>query len=380
MGAKTHIQNLLIQPLDLPLKSPFGIAGGQLNVARNLLVTVELASGIRGYGEAAPFPAFNGETRASVRAALERTRPLVLGANVRHWRKCARTLQAEVTSGAARCALETAILDAFTRFLKVSVWRYLGGKRRQLCTDLTIPTGTPAEARFFAQAAAAKGFRTLKIKVGGGDPESDVTRVRAVREASVAAHLLLDANGGLSSDQALALLSGLRKLGIKPVLFEQPVAREDLDGMIRVHREGKVVVAADESACSAADVRTLIKANAAQVINIKLMKSGLEEAMEMVWLARKAGLKLMIGGLVESTLAMSMSASFAAGAGGFSFVDLDTPLLLAAEPLYGGITYENDVIKVAPIKEGHGVTPDQRPKKPALALLHRVPENGMGAC
>lgn len=357
MAYKTQIQQVLIQPLDIPLKAPFGIAGGRLTTARNLLVTVELACGIRGYGEAAPFPAFNGETCASVQAALETVRPRVLGANVRHWRTLARDLHAELPGGAARCALETAILDAFTRYQKVSVWRYLGGSRRQLRTDLTIPTGSPADARAEASAAAARGFRTLKIKVGGGTPEADVERIRAVREVTASAALLLDANGGFTADQALALLAGLRELGIKPVLFEQPVAREDIEGLIRVRREGKVAVAADESAATASDVRSLISANAVQVINIKLMKSGLVEAMDMAWLAREAGLKLMIGGLVESRLAMSMSASFAAGAGGFTHVDLDTPLLLAEEPFTGGIIYEGDVIKVAHLKEGHGVVP-----------------------
>lgn len=357
MAYKTQIQAVHIQPLDIPLKAPFGIAGGQLACAHNLLVTVELAGGIRGYGEAAPFPAFNGETRESVQTALESVRSRVLGANVRHWRKFARDLQAELKSGAARCALETAILDAFTRYQKISVWRYLGGNRRQLRTDITLPTGSVTEARAAALAAAARGFRTLKIKVGGGEPEADVERIRAVREVTASAVLLLDANAGFTVDQALALLAGLRAIGIKPALFEQPVAREDLDGLVRVHREGRVAVAADESAGSAGDVRELIRARAVQVINIKLMKAGLLEAMDMAWLAREAGLKLMIGGLVESTLAMSMSACFAAGTGGFAYVDLDTPLLLASEPFTGGLAYENDVVRVAHIKEGHGVTP-----------------------
>jgi L-alanine-DL-glutamate epimerase-like enolase superfamily enzyme len=357
MAYKTQIQSLRVDPLDLSLKTPFGIAGGQLPRAANVLVTVELFCGVRGYGEAAPFPVFNGETQASVRAAIESVRARVLGANVRHWRKFSRDLREILPSGAARCALETAILDAFTRYQKVSVWRYLGGGRRQLRTDITVTTGSPDAARAAARDALGRGFRTLKIKVGGGDPLADVARVRAVHDAAPAAALLLDANGGFSAVQALQLLAELRAAGIKPLLFEQPVSRTDLAGLVQVHREGKILVAADESASSSADVRNLIKAGAAQVVNIKLMKSGLAEGMEMAWLAREAGLKLMIGGLVESTLAMSMSACLAAGSGGYSFVDLDTPLFLADEPFTGGMIYEGDVIKVSHIKEGHGVTP-----------------------
>lgn len=361
MTYKTQISSLEVHDLDLPLKAPFGIATGQQLRAANLLVKVELHGGLCGYGEAAPFPAYNAETRDSVRKAIESVRSRVVGVNVRHWRKFGRELKDGLPSGAARCAVETAILDAFTRYQKVSVWRYLGGSRRQLRTDITITTGTPEEARTAAAAAVIRGFRTLKIKVGGGDPLADVERIRAVREAAPAAALLLDANGGFTGDQALVLLAGLRGLGIKPLLFEQPVARENLDGLARVHREGRVAVAADESAASTADVRALVKAGAVQVVNIKLMKSGLTESMEMAWLAREAGLKLMIGGLVESSLAMSMSACFAAGSGSFSYVDLDTPLFLAAEPFTGGLAYEGDIVKVAHIKEGHGVTPVPAP-------------------
>lgn len=356
MAGATQIRRLTVENLDLALREPFGIAGGAQARGANLLVTVELANGVRGYGEAAPFPAFNGETRDRTRAALLALQDRVVGGNVRSWRRLAREWAVDLAGqGAARCALETAMLDAFTRHHKVSLWRYLGGSRRALRTDFTITTGPVEAARATAAAAQARGFRTLKIKVGAGDPMADLDRIRAVRGAAPAAALLLDANAGFTADEALALLGGLREMGIKPALFEQPVARDDVEGLVRVHREGRVAVAADESAGSAADVRILLRARAVQVVNIKLMKCGINEAMEMAWLAREAGLKLMIGGLVESTLGMTVSACFAAGSGGYSFVDLDTPLFLASEPLRGGMTYEGDSLKFTHIKAGHGV-------------------------
>ena len=357
MALRTQISELSWTDLDLSLRQPFGISRGSQDRAGNLLVRVELAGGTVGYGEAAPFPAFNGETREQARAALAGARVHLLGSNVRHWRRLARNLREWLPCAAARCAVETAVVDAFTRYQKVSLWRYFGGGKRQLRTDITLTTGTAEAARIAAADAVLKGFRTLKIKVGGGEPGTDIERLQAVHEVAPVAGLILDANAAFTSDQALELIAGLRGLGIKPLLFEQPVAREDLDGMARVRREGRVLVAADESACSSADVRAIAKAGAAQVINIKLMKSGLAEAMDMAWLARESGLRLMIGGLVESRLAMGMSACFAAGTGGFSYVDLDTPLFLKSEPLAGGIVYEGDVIKVAHIKEGHGVVP-----------------------
>ena len=82
----TTIRALSVEPLDIPLHAPFGISGGAQEIARNLLVTLELADGTRGYGEAAPFPAYNGETQASALAAVEEARAGVVGADVREWR------------------------------------------------------------------------------------------------------------------------------------------------------------------------------------------------------------------------------------------------------------------------------------------------------
>jgi L-Ala-D/L-Glu epimerase len=94
------------------------------------------------------------------------------------------------------------------------------------------------------------------------------------------------------------------------------------------------------------------------VINIKLMKCGIAEALDIAAIARAAGMGLMIGGMVESTLAMTVSACFAAGLGGFSFVDLDTPLFMAETPLVGGMRYEGARITLDHIEAGHGVTPE----------------------
>src|SRR5215210_780862 len=110
MAMPTTIRALSVETLDIPLHTPFGIAGGAQEIARNLLVTVELADGTRGYGEAAPFPAFNGETPEIARAAIEAARTTVEGADAREWRRVAAALRhAMGPVGSAQCAIETAI-------------------------------------------------------------------------------------------------------------------------------------------------------------------------------------------------------------------------------------------------------------------------------
>jgi L-Ala-D/L-Glu epimerase len=359
MAAPTTIRTLDVAAMDIALSEPFGIAGGSADVARNLLVTLELADGTRGYGEAAPFAAFNGETQELAHAALDAARSTVEGADVREWRRVALALHGAMGPvGSARCALETAMLDALTRRAAMPLWAFFGGAGTTLETDMTITTGGVAEAEAATRAILARGISTIKVKIGSGDIALDLERVSAIRAAAPDAPLILDGNCGYSADGALQLLALLHARAITPVLLEQPVPKDDIAGMRQVVQWGTVPVAADESAAGAAQVLRLASERAASVINIKLMKCGIAEALDIAAIARAAGIGLMIGGMVESTLAMTVSACFAAGLGGFSFVDLDTPLFMAETPLVGGMRYEGARITLDHIEAGHGVTPE----------------------
>jgi L-Ala-D/L-Glu epimerase len=353
MPAPTRIQTLTVQPIDVPMRRPFGIAGGVQRVAEIALVTVTLADGTSGFGEAAPFPAFNGETRDGAIEALRAARPSVVGEDARAWRRIA-AMVAGTASGAARCAIETAVLDALTRRAGLPLWAFFGGAERSLVTDVTLPIASVDEARAEAAARVAEGFGRLKVKVGG---EADLARILVVHEAAPGAELMLDGNGGLSAEAALDLLADLRGRGILPILFEQPVPGDDLAGLALVARRGGVPVAADESVTSAADVIGVAALGAAQVVNVKPMKSGVAGALDVAIAARAAGLGLMIGGMVETRLAMSLSACLAAGLGGFAFVDLDTPLFLAEDPFAGGYEQRGAVLDVSGIEAGHGAVP-----------------------
>ncbi|MFT3767838.1 MAG: hypothetical protein QM820_20500 [Minicystis sp.] len=104
MPAPTQITRLTIEPIDIPMDRPFGIAGGAQVVAENALVTVELADGTRGFGEAAPFPAFNGETRAGAVVAAEASRGVVEGEDARAWRRIAAALHGPASRSDRRAA------------------------------------------------------------------------------------------------------------------------------------------------------------------------------------------------------------------------------------------------------------------------------------
>lgn len=348
-----RIQTVQFEPLNVDLIEPFGIASGAQLRAENVLVCVTLDDGSRGYGEAAPFPAVSGENQAQTLADLVSLAEASRGEDSAGWKDHAtRLARLAPAAPAARCAVETALLDAHFRSEGVSLWTYFGGKERELTTDITITTGSIDHAFESAARARKSGFSTLKLKVGAGD---DIERIRAVIRAAPTARLVLDANAAFTGEQALALLDALGPDTSRIALFEQPVARDDYAGLRAVKE--RVLVAADESARSVEDVMRLAEERACDVVNIKITKTGVVEAMAIVAFAKSSGLGLMIGGMVETRLAMTLSACLAAGSGGFSFVDLDTPLFMKCDPFRGGMARHGARICVDTIESGLGIEP-----------------------
>lgn len=358
-SAATTIKAFNATRLDIPLRVPFGISGGVQPTANNVLVKIELADGTCGLGEAAPLPPYNGETQPATLAALTAAREWLMGADARNWRELGAMLRSRSvkSSGAAQCALESALLDAVARHDRVPLWKQFGGRGTTLETDMTITTGSAEEAGASAKAIRARGIRLIKVKIGGvATAAEDLARIVAVHAVAPDAPLVLDGNAGLTTAVAGELVAALKARGVVPALLEQWLPKDDLAGMAALARESGWPVAADESVTTREDALKVAEAGAAQVINIKLMKAGVAAALDVVEVARARGLELMIGGNVESILGMTMSACFAAGLGGFRYADLDTPWFMAANPFAGGFAVEGGTISVAGIAAGHGVT------------------------
>ncbi|MDB5081147.1 MAG: dipeptide epimerase [Chloroflexi bacterium] len=358
---ETGIRSIEFEPLNIPLIEPFIISIGRLDHVRNVLITVTLENGVIGYGEAAPLEPINGENQATVLATLQTCVPLLVGRDAMQWRKLSGELAGIFSvQAAARAGLEMAILDAVTKTMRVPLYQFFGGYTDRVETDISIPIVEPDRARELAQGITAQGVRFIKIKVGSGI-EADVARTLAVKEGAPNSELQLDANQAYSASEAVELLQELRARGVRVRLFEQPVPKHDRIGLKFVTDQGRVPVAGDEAVFVASDVMDLAHIGAANVVNIKLMKSGLVTGMDIVAVCRAAHIRLMIGGMIESKLAMSCSAHFAAGNGGFEFVDLDTPFLLAEDPFEGGYRVEGPIYHLGEIKAGIGCWPKGRP-------------------
>ena len=193
-----------------------------------------------------------------------------------------------------------------------------------------------------AQELRQQGYRTLKTKVGKNSSE-DLERLKAIVRGAPDMRLMLDANQGFAPFEAVRFIHELEKNEIYPVLFEQPVAKDDYEGMKFVRDHISVPVAADESVFTPADALTVVKYRCADFINIKLMKSGIIDAFNIAAIARSAGISLMVGCMLESKLGLSTSVAFAAGIGGFAFVDLDPHIKASADLFTGGPAFHAPV-------------------------------------
>ncbi len=343
-----------IRRLNVPLLAPFTIAVSRLEHVANVAIRLKLADGCVGWGETPTLPQVTAEDQATAFRLLKAHAGALVGRDAGDWRRIAHELAEQLPEYASvRAGLEMALIDALCRSWGVPLYRFFGGCQCRLVTDITIPICAAAEAERLAAHYRREGFETLKTKVGR-ELDEDIERVRAIRRGHSRCRLILDANEGYEPAQALTLLATLRKHGIEPALLEQPVSRGDWDGLARLAREAGVPVAADESCRGARDALRIARDGLAQVINIKLAKCGVVESLAIAAIARAAGIELMIGGMVETRLAMGFAAHFAAGLGGFTWIDLDTPLLLADDPVRGGYAVTGSAYDLDTGASGHG--------------------------
>jgi L-Ala-D/L-Glu epimerase len=353
--SRTTIRSVTIEPLNIPLLEPFTIATGSVSKARNVLLTIALEDGSVGYGESAPFTPSTGESQETALAAAHGCAALIEGKDAAHWRMLSKAMRSVYFSQATAIAgIEMALLDALTRSYGIPLYVFFGGANTSIETDMSIPMVTPEHGYELARDIVERGIRSIKIKVGG-NIRDDVARVEAIREAAPGHGLMLDANQGYTASEALLCLEALDDHDIRPMMMEQPVHKEDYEGLRYVTQHTTVPVAADESAYSAANVAHLIAMGAVNVVNIKLMKSGFVEALDIAAVCRATHIQLMIGAMMESRLATSAAAHFVAGLGGFRYIDLDTPMLLAEDPFTGGYEQRGGIYDVSGVKSGLGI-------------------------
>jgi L-alanine-DL-glutamate epimerase-like enolase superfamily enzyme len=310
-----------------PIAGVFTIARGAKTQAEVVVVEIE-DGGHTGRGEATPYARY-GETTSAMLAQIASVRGAVEAGADRV------VLQGLLPPGAARNAVDCALWDLEAKRTGAPAWSAAGLPRLDpVKTSYTISLAAP---EVMAQAArAAAGRPMLKLKIGGPD---DLAAVEAVRAAAPKTRLIVDANEALAFDDLVRLAPELARLGVK--LIEQPV-RVGQDAALEGYAS-PVMLCADESLHTRADLAACARRYGA--VNIKLDKAGgLTEALALKREAQAAGLAIMVGCMVATSLAMAPALILAQGA---DFVDLDGPLLLAKDRS-PGLTYLGSVIKPPP--------------------------------
>ena len=306
-----------------PIAGAFTISRGAKTEAVTVVAEVS-HGGHTGRGECVPYPRYNETLEATLAALQAMQEPVSRGLD--------RTaLQAAMPAGAARNALDCALLDLEAKSRKQRVWTLLGRPAPRACTTaFTISLGTP-EAMAAATAKAAHR-PLLKIKLGG---DGDSERIAAVRKAAPESELIVDANEAWTSDNLERNLHACAELGV--TLVEQPLPAGRDDALARIKRP--IAVCADESVHDRASLGGLRERYDA--VNIKLDKTGgLTEALAMADAAQALGFEIMVGCMVATSLAMAPAMVLTPQA---RFVDLDGPLLLA-DDREGGLRYEGNLV------------------------------------
>jgi L-Ala-D/L-Glu epimerase / N-acetyl-D-glutamate racemase len=316
---------------------PFKIASGVQDSCHTLLLEVWDRQGRRGFGEAIPIPLLTDENLAGCEWTLtEQLLPLLRNRHVLCLRELHRDMSRLTRAKSARCAVDVAVHNLQAQILGVPLSKLLGSEQVRFETNYSIGICDLEETVELALHYQEAGYSKIKLKVGL-EPDYDVSRIVKLSQVlGTDVQLRLDANGGWTRHQALSVLRRCEQSQCRIEFVEQPVAREDFEGLRWIRERTAFPVVADESVQNEGDALRLLEGRCVDVLNLKLMKTGgLLPALRIVALAKAFRCQLMIGGMVgESEISVGAAASIAASLG-FSYADLDADILLRDGPFAG---------------------------------------------
>lgn len=310
-----RIERVLIHQYEIPLEEPFVTALKPIPELERVLVEVETDEGIVGLGEGAPAYEVTGETQRSTVAVLEDVlAPLVVGEDPLAIERVVDEMWRMVDGApAAHAALEIALQDLRGKYAGMPVYRLLGGHADDpvISAPKVLSIKSPEEMADDAAAAVDAGYDQIKIKVGG-DPATDVERVRSIDEA-VPDEVSLKADANQGWGDAKTALAALREIGDWIDVIEQPVAKENVDDLAYLRQALDVPVMPDESVESPADARNLVERDAGDLYNIKLMKTGgITGAVRLNAVVEAAGRPTQLGSMVEGGVGTAAGVHFVA--------------------------------------------------------------------
>ncbi|WP_305806237.1 dipeptide epimerase [Stenotrophomonas sp. YIM B06876] len=344
------ITDIELGMLRVPLKTPFKTALRTVETVEDVVVLIRTDSGHTGYGEAAATAVITGDTHGSIIEAITTfIKPRLIGEDIANLNRICGLIQSALERNtSAKAAVEIAVYDLWGQLHGAPLYQMLGGGDPVITTDITISVDYIDKMVADSLSAIERGFESLKIKVGK-DIGLDIERVKAIHAAVEGRALLrLDANQGWTAKQAVFAMSELENAGVVLELLEQPVKAADISGLKYVTDRVNTPVMADESVFNPSQVFDLIQQRAADIINIKLMKTGgISNAVKIADIASIYGVQCMIGCMIESSISVSAAVHLAvAKSEAISKVDLDGPSLCLFNPVEGGVIFNESEITI----------------------------------
>jgi L-Ala-D/L-Glu epimerase len=332
--------------LALPME-PFVIATEVATVAQNTFIRIHTSDGQIGMGECSAFPMLVGETQSTCYAIGADLARILKGKDPLDIPARMQELHAHIAfNSTIKSAFDMALHDLAAKAQNMPLYRYLGGQRKEIETDLTIGIKSPEKMVEKALAYIQRGVKTLKIKVGKNGTE-DVTRIRLIRQAvgpNIA--LRIDANQGWDFATAIKTLQAMAPFDIQ--FCEQPI-HHDYDNLLpALRKQSPIKIMADESVFNHHHAIRLLESQSIDSINVKLAKSGgILEALKIADTAKRYGTPCMLGGMLESRLALTAKVHLAMAHESFVYYDLDTCLLgQLVDPVVGGAQYRGFRLEV----------------------------------
>lgn len=333
---KIKIKEVLILRADLPLKKKFKHAITTRALSDSVFVKVVLEGGTVGYGESLPREYVTGETSQSVMDGLKKiARNNVVGYGIEDYREVSSLIDGmEIERGAARCALELALLDAYGKAFESPVSSVVGQCiRKDIYYSGVMQAGTVADAIRKSLIFKVFGFKFVKVKVGLGD---DIERLRVVRKIlGDYVNIRVDANCAWSADEAISRIGEMRQFGISAV--EQPVKADDYHELKKVTDSVPEAIVADESLSTIDDAERLSEMAACNIFNIRLSKcGGIINSLRIADIARRNNIGIQLGCQVgESGILSAAGWHFACMSNDISF----------CEGAYGRYLLKKDITK-----------------------------------
>ena len=344
------ITDIKIGEISVPLITPFKTALRTVHSVNDIIVEVHTDTGHIGYGEAPPTGVITGDTRGGIIGALQdHIIKSIIGMEISDLEDVMAKLHGSVVGNhSAKAAVDIAIYDLYGQLYKAPLYNLFGGNRKEIFTDVTISVNDPEEMARDSINAVERGFTILKTKVGV-DPSKDLDRMKAIRKAvGYDVEIRIDANQAWKPQEAVQIIRQMEDAGIQLELVEQPVAAHDIEGLKYVTDHVSVPVMADESVFSPEDALKIMQHKAADLINIKLMKTGgLHQALKICSMAEIYGVECMIGCMLESKVSVNAAVHLAAAKRIITKIDLDGPALCSEDPILGGSIFEGNRISLS---------------------------------